>query len=389
MRTADPISFSGLELRASRRYELVPFERLGAMERRQLAELTSEPDFFGVLRPAGDSTHALWKAVDVHAALLLYTLREPGPLPEFARRLLDPRRTASWIADGVLEVRHGDRFVSGAEALELLAPPEGHGAGGRLAELSHAALSHAAAFADDGAAAVSRRLYAYYRLPVSERWQRRFPGPAAVEKLLGLETGSSLRRRLDGGWYPAERGEDGWLAFARRESAPAPADRPGVFKLYFSPAAHALAETFASFADLSASHRAHYFKVGANAWGLLRPDKAVAYFDAFDDLAAAAEKLTERLAGTPEHGVAFTAEITGRGLLSWGLDPLPVSRALVSPESDSWRSWLCRRLGAALVTTGSSDPGERSRFALERLRLDGFDVETWRPTPELWRTEAW
>ena len=66
------------------------------------------------------------------------------------------------------------------------------------------------------------------------------------------------------------------------------------------------------------------FKVGAGAGGLLRPDKIVAYFETFERLAAAADALTERLAGVAAHGVPFTSEIAAGGQLSWGVEGLPL-----------------------------------------------------------------
>ena len=47
---------------------------------------------------------------------------------------------------------------------------------------------------------------------------------------------------------------------------------------------------------------------------------------------------------------AYPAEISGDGLLSWGLDP-PKRGALSGQHGSSWREWICRRLAAALVET--------------------------------------
>ena len=107
-------------LRASPRHELVPLERLTVAERRQLAELRQEPDLYGVLRRRDDRSGRGVKAVDCNTALLLLTLREAGPLPEYLRAAhgsVALRAVIQLIADGMLEVASGGgAFVSGAAA---------------------------------------------------------------------------------------------------------------------------------------------------------------------------------------------------------------------------------------------------------------------------------
>jgi hypothetical protein len=137
---------------------------------------------------------------------------------------------------------------------------------------------------------------------------------------------------------------------------------------------------------------------GADAAGLLRPDKLVAYFPDFDSLAGAAGVLADRLAGIPPHGVPFTAEIGGDGLLSWGVDP-PRREGGKARGEESWRLWLTHRLARALLAVrhmnaaqggpgghdGQAGGPEPWQLALERLRLEGVSTETWTPGPLLWR----
>jgi hypothetical protein len=60
---------------------------------------------------------------------------------------------------------------------------------------------------------------------------------------------------------------------------------------------------------------------------------------------------------------------------------------------ESWRLWLARRLASALVTAqamGSTTNGpsdEAWRFALDRLRLEGVDTDTWTPGALVFRQE--
>src|SRR6186997_229020 len=111
------------DFRASPRYELVLFDRLSPGEREALAELRKDPSFYGVLRPGEASSGLGFKSVDRDTALLFLTLREPGPLPGYVAEMLGaaaPRIVARLVADGVLEIREGDGFVSGAAALALV-----------------------------------------------------------------------------------------------------------------------------------------------------------------------------------------------------------------------------------------------------------------------------
>jgi hypothetical protein len=129
------------------------------------------------------------------------------------------------------------------------------------------------------------------------------------------------------------------------------------------------------------------FKIGDSAAGLLRPDKPVAYFETRDALEEAADALRRELAGCEAQGVPFTASLDDSGLLSWGVDPPAADRVLRWRDAESWRFWIAQRLGGALAVAKrarTASAVEPWRFALERLRRQGLDVETWTPSAELW-----
>jgi hypothetical protein len=424
-----------LPLRANPAFRLVLFDRLPAGQRRQLAELARDPEHYGVLRPRRGSGLGL-KAVDRETALLFLTLGRPAPLPAYVRSRLGEAGAAlalaRLVADGVLEIERGpEGFVSGAAAMPLFAAPAA--AGGRLAELSRAALRHGQELArtlrEPDALHLSLRLYGYNRLPVTPRWRRTLPDAAAVRRYLGVAAGGRWQPLLERHWRePPAAGDEPWLrwrpavaAAGARSGATQAASAAGAaggagaagaptYKLYVSPAPEALPEAFGAVLDGLAAVGPPGFKVGAGAGGLLRPDKIVAYFETFERLAAAAGALTEHLAGVAAHGVPFTSEIAGGGLLSWGVDPPPAAGLglLGSDGRMSWRLWLTNRLARALIAgvAAAGDAGaagaagvagardaaaegtmEPWRFAVERLRLEGIDTDSWTPGGSLWRRQ--
>jgi hypothetical protein len=171
------------------------------------------------------------------------------------------------------------------------------------------------------------------------------------------------------------------LTWVRRSRDPLEAAGPE-YKLYASPACEEIRRTFAALIELLAYCRASSIKIGADAAGLARPDKIVAYFDDLGDLALAARELEHRLEGLTADGVPFTAEISHSGLLSWGIDP--PGRGALSQDAQSWRHWVTLRLAANLIAArrDSAGPREPWRAALDSLSKEGIDVHRWLPKPE-------
>jgi hypothetical protein len=92
----------------------------------------------------------------------------------------------------------------------------------------------------------------------------------------------------------------------------------------------------------------------------------------------------ERLEGMPVHGVPFTAEVTRDGLLSWGIDPPPATRAAAPENRGSWRFWVVNKLAEYLLTATTDGVAQPWQFALDRLLVDGVDTDTWVPAGTLW-----
>lgn len=352
------------------------FDRLPPGEREALAPLRNDPGFYGVLRPREGGERRGVKSVDRETALLFLTLREPGPLPSYVRAVLgdETARTVSrLVADGILEVERGGGFVSGPAAFEGAAGEAGRG---RLAELSAAALRYGQALAVDDPLTLSFRLYGYNHRPLTPGWKRLLATAEAVQAHLGIAFGGARRRLLDRVWAPQEPFE-AWLSWRLRSGESSSRPDGATFKLYVSPAPEALGGSFGAILEAFAAARVPHFKIGAGAAGLLRADKIVAYFPDFERLAGAADAIASRLGGVPVQGVPFTSEIAGDGLLSWGADP-PAGSG-IRGRSESWRLWLTHRLARALLDARTAGAAEPWRFAIERVRLEGVDPETWTP----------
>jgi hypothetical protein len=354
--------------RTSARFELKRLDELTPEQRQPFDELARDAGFYGLLIPRTPSMTV--KSVGADVAALLAALRTPSTL---GRVPFDADDIVDFVLDGVLEIEHGGHFVSGAEALPIvcdtgaLAAPTG---------LSLQALQYASDLESDDADALSSALYLYNRIPMAPFWKARFPNRDAVLAHLGAG-------KLDAQWriLPPEQA-NGWISFQQRERHGYTAGAP-VYKLYVSPRPENIRDAFDAVLRTLAG-RGLDFKIGSDAPGLLRPDKLVIYFDGRDGLDDVADALRARLAGCAAHGVPFTAAIGDDGLLSWGVDPPDSERALSWLGRQSWRLWLADKLGAALAFAKSASSADAWRFAVERVRRLGVDVERWTPSASLW-----
>lgn len=260
---------------------MVPFDRLSDVEQQTFEALGRDPDCYGIIRPVGD-TPLTAKAVTPDTALLLLTLQSPSALPRYALAALGERAEpfiSQLILDGILQVDDGGTILSGTEAFELIsgAPPVSEPES-RLAVLSRNALEYVANLESAPSNVLSGRLYMYNRVPVSERWRRVLPESGAVESYLGAADRATLRT-LNAGWrrLPAQDAGDVWMAW-QSLWATRPRNAALTYKLYVSPACQELRAGFSALVRTVAQSAAFHFKVGRDVYGLLRPDKMVAYF---------------------------------------------------------------------------------------------------------------
>lgn len=367
-------SLTEIRFRASPFVELKRLADLEAGQREPFRELEADPDFYGlfVARPPLAMNV---KSVTRPVAELFRTLAVPSGIED---ALLGEAETVDLVLDGILEVESEGEFVCGADALPVVCPSfGGQRAEGRGQEIE--ALLYAQDLATQEQQALAMALYFYNRIPLSAFWKTRFATEDAILAHLGVDSA-----RLEREWSAAH--SPGWFGWVSRSAV---RREPGevTWKLYVSPRPEHIRDAFDVVVRTLSLLPAVSFKVANTASGMLRPDKLVAYFRSRADLTEAAEVLGRELAGCEAQGVPFTAPLDGSGLLSWGVDPPDDERALRWLGRESWRLWLVQRLGAALSiakSARSASAVEPWRFALERVRRHGVDVETWTPPATLW-----
>lgn len=291
--------------------------------------------------------------------------------------------------DGVLEMEVGGRFSSGADAhaavisrsasIDVTSAAHSSATG----RLSASALDYASALQLDDADRLSAKLYFYNRKPLTPAWRERLPEFASVERFLRLGPGSRTRAVLDRSWrrqdLPAEI--DGWIAWRPRSAGALRAATRGTFKVYVSPQTEQCGDAIEVVLEAMAATGPAPFKIGGGVYSLLRPDKVVVYFAERRGMEAFLDALRPKVAGLQPHGVPFSADVTGDGLLSWGLDPPEARLPWSTVKTQSWRVAVASRLARSLILARHARTGTvtRTQFALDRLALDGIDVSTWAP----------
>jgi len=388
--SAAALGLAERSFRAGTEYELVVFDRLAAEEQMLLAELREDAGFYGILRPREGSGRTI-RAVDRDTALLWLGAQSPGRLPFFvweseSELPLAERRVTQLVLDGVLEIEMEGAYVSGARALDILPKRDAGAATGRLRALSHDALRYGETLGLENPEELAARLYTYGGVPLSPAWTRRLQNSDDVLAFLGVTPGTPLHDRLTSRFTrAADKDESSWISWSR-PSRRTPGPSEPTYKMYVSPMPEDLPKAFGEVVEMLTEHDHLQFKVGGSALGLLRADKLVVYFEDVESLQRAANALVSRLGSVSPQGVPFSAEIALGGLLSWGMDPPRTARVLTWQGYDSWRLWIVRRLASAMLAAQheSASDVDPSRYAMERLHLDGVDVDGWVPPNGNW-----
>jgi hypothetical protein len=367
------IAWGNVRLRANPSYRAVAWNRLSPEAGQASAR---DEESYGVLIPRDGGDLPL-VAIDRDTALLFLSLQEAGPAPDFMFAMDEgeaDRILRRLLFDSVLELEQTDRFVSGVEAYVSLGI-EWQARSGGLARLSIDALRYGAALAEADVTTLAYKLYSYNRRPKSSARRRLLPDRAACLAFLRLGSDLDARNAIDALWSRSEDNSP-WLVFRRRQLQRKRVEQS--FKLYVGVAFEELPDCLPSLVRELGCSEALQFKIGADLDGLLRPDKLIAYFPSKDALLTAAQALQPVVAKLTVHAVPFSAEIAGAGTLSWGIDPTNASDA----NRLSWRQWICEKLADALTSARGRVAGDVTpwQFALERLRVEGIDTNTFMPT---------
>jgi hypothetical protein len=241
----------------------------------------------------------------------------------------------------------------------------------RIERLSLAALHMAASAGFDNGPLVASWLYRFGTLPRGPASDRDFGPDDDPMAVLGMTVGGAPRRLLEKTYEASSL--PGWFSFVR---SGLPVQLTSACKLYVSPTPRALVDAFPRVVEELVQCEVRSFKVGRGIEGLFRPDKIVAYFDTRADLHAAARALHHKLVNCPVHGVPFTADAGGDGLLSWGVDP-PVTTTVTS-----WRTWLTGRLAESLAARATAPAEAAVAHALADIRSARVDAR-WTPAVDI------
>ena len=372
-------------VRSNPDYRFVPFSGLAAAELESLGELPSDQNLAGVLFYHGTGGLGA-KAVDADTVTLFTQCTTSQPVAALLRQLPPAKRDhiiAGLILDAVLEVGVGDGFVSSAAAYTaLIACEDSTTDFASLERLSLAAIKHCQNLTMLPATDLAAKLYFYNRHPATRQWRELWPDPQAVLNSLRASSGEPLHRHLGEHYHCPSPTivSPGWLVWIGRRWKRTSSDNAPIFKLYLSPAPQHFQLVFGEATSLLSSSGCGCFKIGMNAYNLLRPDKFVLYFDQMANLLAYSTRLEKRLTGVSAHGVPFSAQLDGQGCLSWGVDP-PHQKTPPWISDESWRIWICNRLAVGLKSaagcaTASVPPW---RFALTKLWFAGIDTRDWTP----------
>lgn len=320
-------------------------------------------------------------AVDVLTASDLLRLEAGGKRGTAGTALgLDDGQVACLVCDGVVEVeRETGRFLSGAAAYEILfgSPADARPAlpASPHADVSARALEYVVLLPVPEISTIARRLYAFNAAPRSRHWETRLGDEARERSWLRLDSlhADPAFRRLYAPYRP-NPDDDPWYRWRLHDGGDGAAPR---YKLYVATSPESLPATIEAVVDVCVAQEIPAFKVGRGCRGILRPDRCIVYVHDMEALGRAGRALQAKLRGLPCRKVPFTAPLGACPLLSWGVDP-PHAAAVRPGATSSWRRWVTRRLADALAQTGGLASEVRIAFALQRLRLEGVDVASWR-----------
>lgn len=370
--------------RSNPAFELVEQGNLNQQELHALADLSKDPEFFGIFRRKHAEASGSAKLAYKEVALLFYFLQKAGELPQYFKSGYDDEvnlTMAKLVLEGIFEIQAEQGFHSGAAAQRFLyaSQERDHDRRHPLLEMSSGAIRYAVQLNEADALALAGKLYAYNTVPLLFTRGNALKSFEEVEEFLGIGRNNPLNRALLKNWNKHEPDQNySWISWSRKQNKRHDARLNATYKIYISPVLEELPEVFEKTVGVLTRSDAFNFKIGMNREGLLRPDKFVAYFTEFDHLLAAADLLAPVLKEHKAQGVPFTAPLDDSGMLSWGMDRA-TDEILKNIEGGSWRATVTEKLAASIALSKTEKLGreESVDFVLKKMMLEGVDPTTW------------
>lgn len=370
--------------RSNPAFELIEQGNLNQQELHALADLSQDPEFFGVFRRKHTEAAGCAKLAYKEVALLFYFLRNAGGLPQYFKSGYDDEvnlTMAKLILEGIFEIRVEQRFYSGSAAQHFIYEfqEQGHNRQHPLLELSSGAIRYAVQLNEVDTTSLASKLYAYNTVPLLFMPANALKTFEEVEAFLGIGKNEPLTQELLKNWNKHEPDRKySWISWSRKQKRRHDVRLKPTYKIYISPVLEELPAVFEKAVRVLTGSDAFSFKIGMNREGLLRPDKFVAYFTEFGHLITAADWLGPVLKAHKAQGVPFTASLDDAGMLSWGMDSAS-DEILKNREGGSWRAAVTEKLAASisLSKTEKLSPEESVDFVLKKMMLEGVDTTTW------------
>jgi hypothetical protein len=318
------------------------------------------------------------RSLTVNDIAVLSALESPRVMPHALRMQISDcdDLVARLIADGLVEIRRGREFTTGAAALGTADNQHGQQSATR-SQVSDLALHYALAIRHMPVNVLADRVYSFNCLPLPI--QDGDPEEQFI-KITGIDI-RTPEPKLGGHEWKLQTGK-GWIYFNRGKSYKAR------YKLYVTPKPEVISDVIPRFAEVLGRSRRSIFKVAFPAGLLGRADKIVAYFPSFEAIQETASALLDLRIDVPVQGIPFTARIPGTELFSWGVDP---PRGAMRNGS-SWRSWIALQV-AECAQEVPTQMASADAFNLIKMKLQLRHVDTvdWVPLQELvsgkWRLE--
>ncbi|MCF0041409.1 hypothetical protein [Dyadobacter fanqingshengii] len=370
--------------RSNPAFELIEQGNLNQQELHALADLSQDPEFFGVFRRKHTEAAGSAKLAYKEVALLFYFLRNAGGLPQYFKSGYDDEvnlTMAKLILEGIFEIRVEQRFYSGSAAQHFIYEFQEQGRNRQhpLLELSSGAIRYAVQLNEVDTTSLASKLYAYNTVPLLFMPANALKTFEEVEAFLRIGKNEPLTQELLKNWNKHEPDRKySWISWSRKQNRRHDVRLEPTYKIYISPVLEELPAVFEKAVRVLTGSDAFSFKIGMNREGLLRPDKFVAYFTEFDHLITAADRLGPVLKAHKAQGVPFTASLDDAGMLSWGMDSAS-DEILKNREGGSWRAAVTEKLAASisLSKTEKLNQEESVDFVLKKMMLEGVDTTTW------------